>query len=68
MELFTQKGISYIASALGNPLYMDRITANQQRLAYAKVCVEVAADKEILRSIRVKLRNGTYATIHVEVP
>ena len=37
LELFTQIGISYIASTLGNPLYMDRITVNQQRLAFAKV-------------------------------
>ena len=29
LELFTQRGISYIASAMENPLYMDRITANQ---------------------------------------
>ena len=28
LELFTQRGISYIASAVRNPLYMDRITAN----------------------------------------
>ena len=28
LELFTQKGLSYIASAIGSPLYMDRITAN----------------------------------------
>ena len=28
LELFTQKGLSYIASAIGSPLYMDRITAS----------------------------------------
>ena len=33
LELFTKNGLSYIASAIGNPLYMDRITATQQRLA-----------------------------------
>ena len=58
LELFTQAGISYIASALGNPLYMDRITASQKRLAFAKVCVEIEASKEIPSSIGVALRNG----------
>ena len=42
-KLFTQRGISYIASAVGTPLYMDHFNANQQRLAYAKVCVEVGS-------------------------
>ncbi|MBA0814024.1 hypothetical protein Gohar_019874 [Gossypium harknessii] len=37
LELFTGGGLSYIASALGNPLYMDRITASKQRLPYAKL-------------------------------
>ena len=29
LELFNQKGLSYITSTSGNPLYMDRITAGQ---------------------------------------
>ena len=39
LKLFNQKGLSYNASAIGNPLYMDRITAGQQRLAFAKAFV-----------------------------
>ena len=58
LELFSQKGVSYIANALGNLLYMDRITPFQQRLASARVCVEMAAAVEVLRSIEVELRNG----------
>ena len=65
LELFTQKGISYIASAIGNPLYMDRITASQQRLAFAKVCVEIEVSMEMVRSIEVEVRNGS--TVHVMV-
>ncbi|PPR98518.1 hypothetical protein GOBAR_AA22152 [Gossypium barbadense] len=33
LELFTQKGLSYIASA--TPLYMDSVTASQTRLSIA---------------------------------
>ena len=47
LELFTQKGFSYIASALTNPLYMDKITTSQQCLGYAKVCIEIEASMEI---------------------
>ncbi|KAK8571345.1 hypothetical protein V6N13_103472 [Hibiscus sabdariffa] len=37
LELFTTVGLSYIASVIGIPLYMDSITAGLQRLAFAKV-------------------------------
>ncbi|KAK8576910.1 hypothetical protein V6N13_121909 [Hibiscus sabdariffa] len=68
LELFTGIGLSYIASALGNPLYMDSISANRQQLAYAKVCVEVSANFQIPKFINVKLRDGTIGSIDVEVP
>ncbi|MFQ6668209.1 hypothetical protein Gotur_033955 [Gossypium turneri] len=51
LELFTSKSLSYIASALGNPLYMDSITANQQRLAFAKVCFEMNANLVVPRFV-----------------
>ena len=68
LELFSQKGISYIASGLGNPLYMDRITTSQQRLAYARVCVEVEASKTIPQSLEIELKNGITVHVHVEIP
>ncbi|KAK8689716.1 hypothetical protein V6N13_088429 [Hibiscus sabdariffa] len=43
LELFNQKGLSYISSALGTPLYMDFVTSNLKRLEFAKVCIEVDA-------------------------
>ena len=67
LELFSQKGISYIATALGNPLYMDSIIAKQQRLADAKVCVEVEAAMDILSSIEIELRDGKLVMVHVEI-
>ena len=68
LELFTKNGISYIVSAIGNPLYMDRITANQQHLAFVKICVEVVANVEISHFIEVKIQNGFIIAIKVEVP
>ena len=68
LELFTQKELSYIASGLGNPLYMDQIPAGQQRLTYAKICVEIEASKNIPKSIEVELGNGSVISISVEVP
>ena len=68
LELFTKNGLSYIASAIGNPLYMDRITATQQRLAFAKICVEIDVSTDIPRFIEVRRRNGELINISVEVP
>ena len=47
---------------------MDRITTNQQRLAYAKVCVEIKDTMDIPRFIEVELRSGTFVSVNVEVP
>ncbi|XVE88838.1 hypothetical protein DITRI_Ditri19aG0100900 [Diplodiscus trichospermus] len=68
LELFTKVGLSYIASAIGSPLYMDRVTAYHERLAYAKLCVEVDVNVEIPRTINVQMKDGHLVTIFVEVP
>ena len=46
---------------------MDRITANQQRLAFVKICVEIEAYMEIPRSIKVGMRDGSVVIVSVEV-
>ncbi|KAA3462439.1 hypothetical protein EPI10_028926 [Gossypium australe] len=67
LELFTQKGLSYIASAIGTPLYMDSVTVSQTRLSYAKICVEISIDTVIPLSINVKLSDGSLTSITVMV-
>ncbi|KAE8663142.1 hypothetical protein F3Y22_tig00113096pilonHSYRG00099 [Hibiscus syriacus] len=39
LELFSRKGLSYIASAIGKPLHMDSITTSRERIEYARVTV-----------------------------
>ena len=68
LELFTAEGLSYIASAIGNPLYMDKFTASRSRLAFAKICVEMEAASTIPRFIDVKMRDGSYVSVSVDVP
>ncbi|XVF86336.1 hypothetical protein PTKIN_Ptkin18bG0031300 [Pterospermum kingtungense] len=57
LVLFTQKETGYIASAVGMPLYMDKITAMRQRLAFAKVCRDIWIEI-VIRSRLDKCRNG----------
>ncbi|XVF44385.1 hypothetical protein PTKIN_Ptkin02bG0115500 [Pterospermum kingtungense] len=47
---------------------MDQITTRQQRLTYAKICVEVDALKEIPRVINVELREGRVIQVKVDIP
>ncbi|XP_044489108.1 uncharacterized protein LOC123213699 [Mangifera indica] len=61
LEFWTPKGLSYIASAIGNPLYMDSITEKGIRLEYARVCIEIKVDSECPESISLDLPNGEYA-------
>ncbi|XP_039041212.1 uncharacterized protein LOC120179791 [Hibiscus syriacus] len=68
LELFSRKGISYIASALGMPLYMDSITASKERLEFTKVCVKVEARARLPRLIDVRLQDGTFCIVKVVVP
>ncbi|KAK8684981.1 hypothetical protein V6N13_040992 [Hibiscus sabdariffa] len=60
LELYSRRGLSYIASAIGYPLYMDTITASKERLEFAKVCVEIAAGARIPRAV--------VTTVKVSVP
>ncbi|KAK8614535.1 hypothetical protein V6N13_068335 [Hibiscus sabdariffa] len=68
LELYTKVGLSYIASVVGLPLYMDSVTASRERLQFAKVCVELECGVEIPEYIEVVLQDKSIATIKVVVP
>ncbi|GJY63014.1 RNA-directed DNA polymerase, eukaryota, reverse transcriptase zinc-binding domain protein [Tanacetum coccineum] len=63
LEAWSVDGISALASSLGNPLIMDTMTANMchngvGRLNFARVLVEMEADKEFKKSIEVQYRDS----------
>ncbi|PKI54638.1 hypothetical protein CRG98_024989 [Punica granatum] len=68
LQYFHPKGISYLASAIGKPLFMDRATALRSRLEYAKVCIELDVDKEIPEFLNVDLGNNRSAEVLVDIP
>ncbi|KAK8700198.1 hypothetical protein V6N13_018601 [Hibiscus sabdariffa] len=57
LELYNRKGLSYISSALGMPLYMDSITASKECLQFAKVCVEIEAGSKLPSTIDVVMKD-----------
>ncbi|XP_026432075.1 uncharacterized protein LOC113329414 [Papaver somniferum] len=41
LHMWDEEGLGLIASYLGKPLYADDCTINQDRLAFARVCIEI---------------------------
>lgn len=68
LAFYHREGISYIASGVGRPLYMDRATANGTRLDFAKVCIEIDAMTDIPEKLRLEIEDNCATEIEVEVP
>ncbi|GAV79298.1 DUF4283 domain-containing protein, partial [Cephalotus follicularis] len=58
IQVWTRMGLSYIASVLGRPLYMDAATTNKIALSYARVCVDMAATSSFPSTIFFELEDG----------
>ncbi|KAF5175838.1 Zinc knuckle (CCHC-type) family protein, partial [Thalictrum thalictroides] len=41
MDLWDSKGFSMVGSAVGRPLFTDRLTEEKRRTSYARICIEV---------------------------
>ncbi|GAV78002.1 DUF4283 domain-containing protein/zf-CCHC_4 domain-containing protein [Cephalotus follicularis] len=68
VHLWTKLGLSYIASVLGRPLYMDTTTTNRQTLAFARVCVEMSASSTFPNTILLELEDNVTTVVGVEYP
>lgn len=66
LEFWTSTGLSYIASAVGKPLHVDKFTASKKRISYVRVCVEVNASDELVNDFDLQCADGNWITIHAE--
>ncbi|KAK8570568.1 hypothetical protein V6N13_032185 [Hibiscus sabdariffa] len=67
LELYSQQGLSYVASVVGKPLYSDRATTLKHQLEFAKVCIEIDAKDDLPCSVLVDIGSDTLVSIVVEV-
>ncbi|KAI8008509.1 Heavy metal-associated isoprenylated plant protein 46 [Camellia lanceoleosa] len=67
LELWTEEGLSFVASVIGKPLFLDEPTRLKSRLTFARVRVEVDASKEIPNSFKINLGYCEPYEIKVEV-
>ena len=58
LEYWNAEGLSYLASAVGNPLYADSITESCRRLTFARVCVEIDAAKPMINEFLLHTNSG----------
>ncbi|GAV92090.1 DUF4283 domain-containing protein, partial [Cephalotus follicularis] len=68
IHLWSKLGLSYIASVLGRPLYMDAPTTNRKSLTFARVCVDMLALSTFPNAIHLDLDDGSSITVGVEYP
>ncbi|KAF5193208.1 hypothetical protein FRX31_017205 [Thalictrum thalictroides] len=63
-DLWNPKGFSFLGSAIGKHLFMDKTTEKSSMLTYARICVEVEPMKELPNSIPL----GHDQTIKLDYP
>ncbi|KAF5188412.1 zinc ion binding / nucleic acid binding protein [Thalictrum thalictroides] len=67
-HLWNGRGFSYITNRIGKPLFMDKTTEKKQMLTYARICVEVSAEKELPLEIKMKVSSERTVIISLEYP
>ncbi|GAV92612.1 DUF4283 domain-containing protein/zf-CCHC_4 domain-containing protein [Cephalotus follicularis] len=68
VHLWSNEGLSYIASVLGRPLYMDAPTTKRQTLTFARICVDMLATSSFPTAINLDLDDGSSTVVEVEYP
>ncbi|GAV78499.1 DUF4283 domain-containing protein [Cephalotus follicularis] len=66
MEYWTTRGLSHLASVLGTPLHMDPATEAKQMISFARICVEMSADRAFPDVIKTKKMSGAIVEVKVE--
>ena len=54
IELWTEEGLSHIASAVGKPLYANGAIEACSRILFARICVEVEANHPLVKEFEVE--------------
>jgi hypothetical protein len=68
MEFWTPTGLGFVASGIGKPLYVDKVTEEQKRLGFAWVLIEIDITLECPKEIDICRENGDTINIVVEYP
>ncbi|KAF8409849.1 hypothetical protein HHK36_002367 [Tetracentron sinense] len=64
--LWNQRRLSRVASLIGKPLCVDKPTLDKSRLNYARIYVEVVADKPLMEELTVNLNGLDHYKVNLE--
>ena len=53
MEYWNPDDLSYIASAISKPVHVDKMTASSKRISYARICIEVSVEHDLLKTLEI---------------
>ncbi|XP_062170376.1 uncharacterized protein LOC133876108 [Alnus glutinosa] len=68
IEYWTPKGLSYVASGIGNPIFADKVIEERKRLGFARVLVEIDVDSTCPKELTICRNNGAVINVGVEYP
>ena len=66
LEYWNAKGLSYIASAIGRPLYADSMTESRKRISFARICVELDVGSDLIDSFELDMGDNEVVFIRAE--
>ncbi|XP_038877075.1 uncharacterized protein LOC120069410 [Benincasa hispida] len=64
LELWTNKGLAVVVSAMGRPIHLDEATRDRKRCSYARVCVKVDGDALLPLLVTIRMRGQDFV-VHV---
>ncbi|KAK9269519.1 hypothetical protein L1049_001295 [Liquidambar formosana] len=67
-KYWTDEGMSYVASGVGVPLYLDYPTETRTRLSFARACVEVFVDLDLPASFELHMGDGSVNVVGAKYP
>ena len=59
------EGLSRVASAIGRPVRVDKMTSTCRRISFARICIEVDAEFELLKTLDVVLEDSISGVLEV---
>ena len=57
LNIGTPDGLSLIASAIGRPMMVDKMTSACQRISFARIFIEVDAEFELLKTLDIEIED-----------
>jgi len=65
MEYWTEEGLSFVASMVGKPLHVDKVTATCERITYARACIEIDVEDDLISGFDLEIEGADNEVIDV---